>query len=46
MTSKGQLVLYEANSTLDKAMNEWFDGLTTDQRDSYSMVLKRLATSA
>jgi DNA-binding MarR family transcriptional regulator len=46
MTSKGQLVLDEANATLDKAMNEWFDGLTTDQRDSYSMVLKRLATSA
>jgi DNA-binding MarR family transcriptional regulator len=46
ITSKGQLTLDDANKTLDKAMEEWFDGLSTDQRTSYSAVLKQLATSA
>jgi DNA-binding MarR family transcriptional regulator len=45
MTSKGQLTLDEANAALDNAMGEWFDGLSTEQRESYSAVLKRLATS-
>jgi DNA-binding MarR family transcriptional regulator len=45
MTSKGQLTLDEANAALDNAMDEWFDGLSTEQRESYSVVLKRLATS-
>lgn len=46
ITSKGQLTLDDANTTLDKAMEEWFDGLSTEQRTSYSAVLKQLATSA
>jgi hypothetical protein len=39
------LTLDEANAALDNAMGEWFDGLSTEQRESYSAVLKRLATS-
>jgi DNA-binding MarR family transcriptional regulator len=46
ITSKGQLTLDDANKTLDKAMEEWFDGLSTEQRTSYSAVLKQLATSS
>lgn len=46
ITSKGQLTLDDANNTLDKAMDEWFDGLSTEQRASYSAVLKQLASSA
>ena len=45
ITSKGQLTLEEANEALDKAMDEWFGGLSNEQRESYSTVLKRLATS-
>ena len=46
ITSKGQLTLDDANTALDKAMDEWFDGLNPEQRESYVAVLKRLATSA
>ena len=45
ITSKGQLTFDNASKTLDKAVNEWFDGISADQRESYSTVLKRLATS-
>lgn len=46
ITSKGQLTLDDANSTLDKAKDEWFEGLAVEQRDSYAEVLRRFATSA
>lgn len=46
ITSKGQLTLDDANKTLDKAMEEWFDGLNSEQQESYTAVLKRLATSS
>lgn len=45
ITSKGQLTLDDASSALDKAMDEWFEGLSAEQREAYVVVLKRLASS-
>jgi DNA-binding MarR family transcriptional regulator len=44
LTSKGQLTLEDANKGLDTAMADWFDGIGTDQRDSYLAVLRQLVS--
>lgn len=46
ITSKGQLVLEDANKTLDSVLDEWFNGISTEQRNTYLAVLKKLAAVA
>ncbi len=43
VTSKGQLVLEDANKTLDTALSEWFKGTPADQQNAYVAVLKQFA---
>lgn len=45
ITNKGQLTLEDANKTLDNAMETWFNGVSQEQQQSYSIVLQQLATS-
>ncbi len=43
MTSKGQLVLDDANKAMNVAQSKWFDGIAADQQGAFVAVLKKLS---
>lgn len=43
LTSKGQLILEDANKALDIAQDQWFDGISAEDRKTFVAVLQKLA---